>query len=86
MVDVTLHLESEEASRLERLCRQTGQDPASAVMDALAIYEQSLDQESSQPPSPEDMASITRGVADIAAGRVTDHDVLFARLADKYGG
>jgi predicted transcriptional regulator len=85
MVDVTLHLDGEEAARLERLCRQTGQDATSAVVDALAIYEQSLDPDQHQPPSPEDMSSIARGLADIAAGRVTEHDILFARLADKYG-
>jgi predicted transcriptional regulator len=86
MVDVTLHLDGEQADRLERLCRQTGLDASSAVIDALAFYEESLGYDPDRSLSPEDMASVERGAADIAAGRLTDHETLFARLSEKHGG
>ena len=82
MTTITLELDDEQAARLKALAAEWQTDPGEVVAAALDM----LDQAHAEPPfTPEQEAAIRAGLADAAAGRLIDHDELFAELDEKYG-
>jgi hypothetical protein len=56
---VTIDLNEEQLARLERVCGKTGMDTSVAIADALAIYEDTLeDKDYRRHVSPEQIAAV----------------------------
>ena len=82
MATVTLELDDVHAERLKAIAAEWQAEPSEVVTAALDMLEQAH----AEPPfTPEQEAAIRAGLADAAAGRLIDHDDVFAELDEKYG-
>ena len=83
---VTVELDEEQLARLERVCSKTGLNTSVAIADALAIYEDTLEDEDYRRRfSPDQIAAIEAGIDDIKHGRTIPHAKVFAELRAKHG-
>jgi predicted transcriptional regulator len=78
----TIELEPEAADLVRRVAESAGQRTEQFIAAAAELIAR---EEASAEPTSEEQAVMARALADVEAGRLTDHDEVFARLEAKYG-
>lgn len=82
METIAIPFETDAADRLKRAAAEIGMSLEAFV--ASAAEQVAAEQEVATPLSDDQAASIRRGLEDAAAGRVYDHDEVFAELKTRY--
>ncbi|MFN3816561.1 hypothetical protein [Brevundimonas sp.] len=82
METIAIPFETDAADRLKRAAAEIGMSVEAFV--ASAAEQIAAEQEAGAPLSDDQIASIRRGLEDVAAGRVYDHDEVFAELKARY--
>lgn len=82
METIAIPFETDAADRLKRAAAEIGMSLEAFV--ASAAEQVAAEQEVAAPLSDDQAASIRRGLEDAAAGRVYDHDEVFADLKTRY--
>lgn len=82
METIAIPFDKDAADRLKRAAAEIGMSVEAFV--ASAAEQVAAEQEGAAPLSDDQIASIRRGLEDVAAGRVYDHDEVFAELKARY--
>ncbi|MCA3698541.1 hypothetical protein [Brevundimonas sp.] len=85
MATISIPLEADAYDRLKRAAAEIGMPVEAFIASAAERVAADNEAQFGSPLSAEQIASIRRGLEDVAAGRTFSHDEVFGELKARYG-